>query len=266
MLTFITEFFVTLAHFLASNLAFVVTIGGVGFIFYVLLTSDKARLIVKSLKGAIIKKLMQIPFIAEAVYDRTVSDYEKDLEKMLDHKKDLRADMEGYEREIEKNNRIISEYERKAQMSLAQGDEDTALEFASKVINAKSDNESLKKQVIPSMQVSVEMAEKRMMDIRMLIDKTKTRKKMHLRALKVGKLDEAISDSLMGYGQSSNEQLLSFFEEKAEYQKNRAIGARKEYESSLEYKERQLDETVVKQEARQMLEQLRHKSISKRED
>ena len=251
-MTFLQEFFKALGITLGSNLASIVTLIGIAFILYVILTSKRARMVIAALKEAVIKRLMLIPFIAESIYDKTISDYEKDLEDWKDYKKDLEAELVSYQSSFEKNIRIIDKFSKKMKAAMKNQDEALAMEYAEQVVVAEDDNKILEEQHIPRMQRAISVTEERMSNLRTLIVKTKARKTNAIRSMKGGKLEERLTDNLSGSNDS--EAMLTFFEERAEYQKNRGTGARMAYESSLEYKDQKLDKAILRNSASELLE------------
>lgn len=260
MLTFFKEFFKALGMALGNNIAAVVTVAGVAFILYILLTSKRARIIIASLKEAIIKRLMVIPFVAEAVYDKTISGYEEDLGDWKEYSKQLTAELASYEREFEKNLDKIKEFSNKMRYAVEDEDDDLAMEYAETVVVAQDANKMLEEKHIPRINRAIEATNERMSDLRTLIIRTKARKDEALRNMRVGKLEERLTDELNG--NNDTESMLAFFEERAEYQRNRGTGARMAYESTLEYKDKKVDKEMLKGSAAQLLETCKREYLS----
>lgn len=254
MLTFLKEFFKALGMALGNNIAAVVTVAGVAFILYILLTSKRARIIIASLKEAIIKRLMVIPFVAEAVYDKTISGYEADLHDWKEYSKQLTAELASYNRELEKNLDTIEDFSNKMKYAVEDDDDNLAMEYAEKVVVAQDANKMLEEKHIPRINRAIEATNERMSNLRTLIIRTKARKDEALRNMRVGKLEERLTDELNGSNDTTESTMLAFFEERAEYQRNRGTGARMAYESTLEYKDKQVDREILKGSATQLVE------------
>lgn len=259
MITFFQEFFRALGISLGNNLAAIVSLIGVAFILYILLTSKKARIIISSLKDAIIKQLMIIPFVAESVYNKTIQNYEKDLKDWNEYLKDLNAELTSYKTSIEENQQTIKQYTKKVKSAMEMQDEALAMEYAEQVVIAQDDNKMLEEKHIPRIERAITATNERMSDLRTLIIRTKARKKDALRNMKGGKLEERLTDNLSENNENSS--MLAFFEERAEYQRNRGTGARMTYESSLEYKDKKLDRAMLRDSASQLLETYRRDAL-----
>lgn len=259
MLTFLHELMSALGRTLGANIATIMCTAGVLFVLYVLLTSKRARIIVASIKDALIKRLMVIPFVAESVYDKTIDGYQKDLNDWEKYEKDLQAELASHKSSYQENLDTINKSSRKMEQAMKHGDEPLAMEYAESIVIAEEDNKLLEEKYIPRMENALAAVRERMADLRSLITRTKARKKDALRNMRGGKLEERLTDSLNG--NDDTEPMLQFFEERAEYQRNRGTGARMAYEQTIEYKDKKMDREITKDRASQLLEEYRRKKL-----